>query len=288
MKARDVIGTSLVACMVAAATAHAQPRPSVHTGVARGQNVVPVYEGWIREADGSISMIFGYFNRNYEEVVDIPVGPANSFDGGPADRGQPTHFLPRRHQYLFRVPIPADWPADRRLIWTLASKGKTERAQGWLQPEWEMDEGVFTMNLPRTFARSGSGREKNKAPSLTGVTEYRTSVSESLKISLTVTDDGNPRPAANRQAPPPAKREPEAVPTASAPTPPIGLLVEWIQWRGPGRVTFAPARQNGVHGQPLEAATAVRFSQPGTYVVRATAHDGALFTPYNVTVVVSP
>jgi hypothetical protein len=32
-----------------------------------GQNVVPVYEGWIRNPDGSFDLVFGYFNRNFKK-----------------------------------------------------------------------------------------------------------------------------------------------------------------------------------------------------------------------------
>ena len=46
----------------------------------RGQNVVPVYEGWQRNGDGSFTMMFGYMNRNYEETLNIPVGPGNAVD----------------------------------------------------------------------------------------------------------------------------------------------------------------------------------------------------------------
>src|SRR5689334_6449652 len=31
----------------------------------RGQDVVPVYEGWMPNPDGTYTMYFGYFNRNY-------------------------------------------------------------------------------------------------------------------------------------------------------------------------------------------------------------------------------
>src|SRR4051812_41385354 len=44
---------------------------------ARGQNVVPVFEGWVTNPDGTFSLIFGYFNRNWEEDMFIPVGPDN-------------------------------------------------------------------------------------------------------------------------------------------------------------------------------------------------------------------
>src|SRR4029450_12137413 len=67
-----------------------------------GQPVAPVYEGFDINADGSFNMWFGYMNRNYEEDLDIPVGPDNTFEPFDAaqgaagrDRGQPTHFTTR-------------------------------------------------------------------------------------------------------------------------------------------------------------------------------------------------
>jgi hypothetical protein len=56
-----------------------------------GDSVQPVFEGWQRNADGTINMWFGYFNRNQREIVEVPIGPANNFNTG-ADSGQPTHF----------------------------------------------------------------------------------------------------------------------------------------------------------------------------------------------------
>ena len=39
---------------------------------------LPYFEGWEHNPDGTYSMVFGYLNRNYEEEIDIPVGPNNS------------------------------------------------------------------------------------------------------------------------------------------------------------------------------------------------------------------
>ena len=58
----------------------------------RDQNVAPVYEGWIKKADGTYDMYFGYLNRNWVEEPIVPVGPNNSLSPGPEDRGQPTYF----------------------------------------------------------------------------------------------------------------------------------------------------------------------------------------------------
>ncbi len=60
-----------------------------------GDSVQPVYDGWQQNSDGTITMWFGYMNRNFKEEVDVPVGTSNSFNSGAADRGQPTHFYPR-------------------------------------------------------------------------------------------------------------------------------------------------------------------------------------------------
>src|SRR5881409_938380 len=59
-----------------------------------GQNVVPVFEGWEKNPDGTFSLVFGYMNRNYAEEPEIPIGPDNNFSPGPADQGQATHFYP--------------------------------------------------------------------------------------------------------------------------------------------------------------------------------------------------
>src|SRR3977135_1854999 len=67
------------------------------------QNVSQAYEGWEQAPDGTKYFLFGYMNRNWEEEIDAPVGPENGFSPGGADQGQPTHFLPRRNRFVFRV-----------------------------------------------------------------------------------------------------------------------------------------------------------------------------------------
>src|ERR1700689_2084241 len=113
---------AVCAAFITVSATHAQVQ------YARGQNVAPVFEGWERNPDGTFSMVFGYLNRNYEEELDIPVGPANTIEAGPGtsgDRGQPTHFYPRRQRFLFRVVVPADWNKEQKVIWTLTLRGHT-------------------------------------------------------------------------------------------------------------------------------------------------------------------
>ena len=51
---------------------------------ATGQTIAPAYEGWERNDDGSFTLVFGYMNRNWDEVIDVPVGPANHIEPGGA------------------------------------------------------------------------------------------------------------------------------------------------------------------------------------------------------------
>ena len=73
-----------------------------------GQDIQPIYEGWQRHDDESITLHFGYLNRNYREQPSVSVGPDNYFSPGEPDRGQPTYFYPRTHRFEFSVRVPGD------------------------------------------------------------------------------------------------------------------------------------------------------------------------------------
>ena len=53
----------------------------------KGQSISPAFEGWEQNDDGSFNMLFGYMNRNWEEELDVPVGPNNNLTPGPPIRG---------------------------------------------------------------------------------------------------------------------------------------------------------------------------------------------------------
>src|SRR6266446_3497828 len=131
----------------------------------QGQNVAPVFEGWEHNPDGTYNMVFGYLNRNYEEQVDVPTGSDNSITiRGETfgDRGQPTHFYPRRQRFIFKVVVPADFDKKEKVVWTLTAHGKTDKANGWLQPEWELNDDVIVENM-----NGGVRDPENKPPSVT-------------------------------------------------------------------------------------------------------------------------
>lgn len=248
---------------------------------ATGQNVVPVFEGWERNADGSFNMVFGYMNRNYEEQVDLPVGAANFLEPGAADQGQPAHFYPRRQQFVFKVRVPSDW-GKKDLVWTLTSHGRIEKAYASLMPVWEIDASVYQQN------RGGPGElgEPDDAPTIRveGGPSRSVSVDQPLTLEAFVVDDGRPsnkpsQSGSNSRVEGPLKQAVVRLDRG------VRLGVVWVVYRGDaGAVTFERQKIAVVDGK---ASTAVRISRPGTYMLRAYADDGILFDTADITVTVA-
>lgn len=163
-----------------------------------GQHTEVAYEGWRLTDAGQTVMTFGYFNHNWEEELDIPVGEHNFFTPGAADRGQPTHFLPRRNRFTFDVPLPDDFGADDELVWEVTSpNGLTRRAYGTLRQDYKLDNVVIMSETGALGAGSSDAKTRaNVAPSLELIGDnIRTArVGEPLTIQARVTDDGVPEP----------------------------------------------------------------------------------------------
>lgn len=171
----------------------AQPLPLTPIRDA-GQTMTPVFEGWYRNADGTISLSFGYFNRNAKETLDIPIGPDNYFSPGPLDRGQPTHFEPRRHWGVFVVQVPSDF-GDQRIVWTLVLRGDTVSIPGSLKPNWEIDalEGeAGAGNTPPVLWFEPSG-PKGRGPGGISGAPLVTSVGKPFPLTVWASDDGRAR-----------------------------------------------------------------------------------------------
>src|SRR5580700_6741685 len=103
-----------------------------------GERITAAYEGWFPNPDGSFSMLFGYFNQNLKQDLDIPIGPDNRIEPGGPDQGQPTHFLTRRRWGMFTITVPKDF-GGKKLTWTLVANGKTAQIPAGLDPLWELN-----------------------------------------------------------------------------------------------------------------------------------------------------
>jgi hypothetical protein len=264
------------------------------------QNVSPVYEGWLANQDGSFDLVFGYFNRHWDEELTVPVGPGNTMDPGGPDQGQPTNFQPRRNRFVFKVRVPKDF-GSKEIVWTLTSKGRTEKAFGTLRPDYVLDDTVVMSNIGAGGALSTSpDMVGNLAPGLkVDGTKHRTArIGEPVSLSAVATDDGKP----NKRNMPATLGGSYILPQSAN-----GLRLSFFVYRGASRaVAFDPpqtkvwedTRDGG--GSPWSAGFVVppvpaantwqaraTFSEPGTYVVRALAHDGGLFSYQDITVTVS-
>jgi hypothetical protein len=278
---RTLLRFMMCACASGLVPLHAQvPLPTAvpQTQFSSGQDVVPVYEGWLRNKDGTFTFVFGYFNRNWKEELAIPAGPENKIEPGAPDRGQPTYFLPRRQSWVFRVTVPKDWGPTQDLIWTITAHGRTEKAYAQLLPEYEILERLI---MTRGNLNPGED-DPNKPPTISIAPVSRVNVAAPVTLTALVTDDGLPKPRPPRQ--PRAGSFPPAQTNSATERPKPGLAVSWFPYRGPAKVTFDTAGQIPVvNGQ---AAVTAHFSAPGTYVLQAVATDGALQVRVDVPITV--
>jgi hypothetical protein len=284
---------SVVTLFVAITTLFAQSQSTeLHIRFNAGQSVVPIYEGWERLPDGSFNMVFGYLNRNHVEAPNVPVGAKNGFEPGPADRGQPEHFYPRENHYIFRVNVPKDWDRKKELVWTVTANGRTEQARATLLDIWEIDRKTEVSNNGGGTATSNDLIARDRPPTATFAPLPQVAAGAAVTLAAQIADDGVP-PADMKRRPPrevePTLKysgppSPVNVPLSVRPRAPQGLSMLWLSYRGPARVMFDP--EGYVKAADGKVAVTATFPQPGTYVIRAFAHDGLLRAPADLTVTV--
>jgi hypothetical protein len=275
-----------------------------------GQPVWPSFEGWERNDDGSASFVFGYMNDNWQEEPDVPIGPENNIEPGGPDRGQPTHFQPRRNRFMFRVRVPKEW-GDKEMVWSLTSQGVARKAFASLRTDL-LIENIDIMSETGALGPGSSNPEirADKPPAITivGPKSLTATVGQRVTLTAVVTDDGVPKVRSGHQGGRINEQDPNYLPPVRVTVgKQIGLHLSWFVYRGPGAaVTFEPRQvktwedtRAGANSPwaPIWSAPSVppegkylvtaTFSQPVTYVLRARADDGALTADEEVTVTVS-
>ena len=237
---RAVVGVACAAVVACGLSASAQNRLRHRSG----QSVTPSYEGWFQASDGTFNLVFGFFNRNFDETVLIPVGPDNRIEPGPADQGQPTVFDPQRHVGVFVVNVPDDF-GEKVAIWTLTTRNETIAIPGHLRPGWALEalRELTTGEMPPALRLEPAGRwERGPA----GATVTRSAVvGQPLPMPVWVVS------------------EPDAIEDSEGPH---LVNVAWSRYRGPAPVVFREADRT-IEGSG-EVRTHATFSVPGEYVVR--------------------
>jgi len=244
-----------------------------------GNPVIPWFEGYYENGDGTLTLSFGYLNRNPREVVEIPIGPRNRIEPAEFDGRQPTHFLPARNRGMFAVTIPES-RRDQDVWWYLVDDQGNEykvpgraRAQGY-QLDW----------LPRPHGSLPpwlwftNERDRRRGPEGIYAPETMAArVGQPLELAVQVHDES----VYDRTDP----RFRNGIP----------VNIQWSKYQGPpGAVTFTrhpshPENQRPTargRGAPPPGADAVAlppgggtarviatFAAPGDYVLRAEAHN---------------
>lgn len=293
-----------------------------------GKNIEVAYEGWRPLEDGTFNLMFGYMNENWEEEIDVEIGENNFLSPGPADRGQPTHFLPRRNRFTFEVNVPADW-GDREMVWELTVHGETRRAYATLKADYLVDNMVIASETGSLGAGTSSPESRaNIAPVVTlqgdtvdGEHVRTVRVGEPLSFSTHLVDDGVPRTRsmvdtvraiAARGGEGTTEEMVQNQMALRIPWKPTvqkinGLFLSWNVYRGAGKVTFNPPQPKvwedtrpgsnsawGLSWSPPEIpadgviGTTVTFEEPGEYVLWGRGDDGGLYHDAYMTVTVTP
>jgi hypothetical protein len=238
-----------------------------------GASISPAYDGWYTNADGSHTFLIGYYNRNWTQEVDVPLGPENHFEPGNPDRGQPTHFLPNRGFGMFTVTVPKDTPATEKLWWVLTVNGVTQRVPFHRSPDYnitphqaseESPGGKYNKPAILRFSENGPAIQNPVASLATAIARTAT-VGQPMRLDFWVEDDGLYSSGSN-------------APLTEAPR-----MVELVvaKYRGPGPVTVASDHEKmttlkgGKPGEPYagKTSTTVTFGLPGEYLLHVTAND---------------
>ena len=239
-----------------------QPRKQFGTGV------TGAFEGWFTtETDkNSRAFLVGYFNRNTQQELDVPIGPNNRIEPGGPDMGQPTHFLPGRKYGMFVIPVPKDFKPEDKYTWTIVANGQSNTIPLRLNVDYVISpfSEIAVGNTPPVVRFDPNGPPvQGPIATLAHAAVRTTSLSTPLQLTLWITDDmkytnGTSSPLTGDR-------------------PPVTML--WSKYRGPGTVKFDKAnpKVEGTatesHGFSGKATTNVTFTEVGDYILHVTVND---------------
>jgi len=227
------------------------------------QGVWPAFEGWYDNEDGTNVIYFGYYNRNTDQVIDIPLGANNFIEPAEFDGDQPTHFETRRHWGVFGIRVPADYGAQNRIYWNLVIDGETYRVPGHMQADYKTDalDGGASNNTPPVLT---FGSAEGHGPlGVTAPETLRTAAGEPVEVRVSAMDSG------------PAGRGGFGGRGGGRGGGGPRVTLAWFKHQGPGDVSFTE-EQGRVSSAGGEMTTMATFSEPGDYILRVRATDSGV------------
>ena len=267
-----------------------------------GGSVSPAYEGWFDNPDGTHSFLIGYYSRNTEAEIDVPIGPNNKMSPGDIDMGQPTHFLPRRRYGMFTITVPKEFPKTQKISWTLTANGVTTTIPFHMHTDYnitplrgseESPDGTFNLPPVLRFEQTGPsfvGPIVTPTKALTRTATVKTpmpleiwaeddarfsgggSGPQGAVVNVTVSKYRGPGTVTVNTINPPAASAAPAAAGRGADAPARGG--GGGGGRGGGRNIFETLKG----GKPMtpysgKAMQTVTFSEPGDYLLHVTLND---------------
>src|SRR3954471_16771828 len=231
-----------------------------------GDSITAAYEGWFYNADGSRSFLVGYYKRNSQQTLDMPIGPNIRIDPRGPHMIQPTHFLPGRRGGMFIIPAPQEFKPTGSFTWTIVANGKSTTIPFRLNPDYVMSplSEIAVGNTPPVLKFDPPGKTfQGPLATVDSAVPMSASVAAPMPLNVVVTDDAKFTSGTN--APPSGSRSP--------------VSVRWSKYRGPGAVTFDKARPElqkiagGSAPFTGKADATAKFSEPGDYMLHLTGND---------------
>ncbi len=189
-----VLATVIVAGSWVSTPAGQQPAqpslPGAPVG-GKGEAVFPALEGWGPLLNGQNAIEVGYYNRNRDQTIDIPIGPNNRIEPGGPDMLQPTHFEPGRAWGVFAIPVPKDF-GNKKITWTIVANGQTSKVEFGLVPPYWIDffKNAAKGNTPPTIKFAPNGPEMSGPPTAVSLNLTAT-VGQPLELKLWAKDTPN-------------------------------------------------------------------------------------------------
>jgi hypothetical protein len=260
----------------------------------RGEAIFPAFEGWGPDKSGQNLLLLGYYNRNKEQELDIPVGPDNQIEPMGPDYGQPTHFYTGRQHGVFAIKVPKDF-GNSKFTWSIKANGQTSTISFWLNPPYWVNfyKHSANQNEPPVIRFTREGGADLTGPPVDIAQTLSGAVGKPVPLTLWASDVPTQERAEEDEIAA-RSRASSARPAAvavigsqvigagraggnAAPAPEPDITVSWRRHRGPADVTFAQKRIPLVTKRDpklfLEASTTATFSAPGEYIIRAQVND---------------
>jgi hypothetical protein len=234
-----------------------------------GASITGAYEGWYDNADGTHVFLVGYYNRNINQDVDVPIGPNNRIEPGGPDMGQPTHFVKGRQVGVFSITVPKAFPKDQRLVWTIVVNGQTMQIPLRMHTDYNVSpfKDAAVGNVPpivHLFTENAPAIQGPLAQLSTAIAKTA-KVGTALELPVWTSDDAKYTSGTNA----PLRNPP----------PPVSLT--WAPFRGPAAVKIENPKpklevlKGGQVDEPYAAkgTSSATFAEPGEYVLELTAND---------------